>query len=608
MGGVSEIKQLHNRYERLKARFAHRDMRMGQVTAIREGRMADVAPGIFPSGGPFQEPIIANMIDVAARDCSEMLAPLPSFNCALPTMTSEASRNRATLKTRVASGYVSHSNLAIQMYSAADWYVTYGFVCGRIEIDHDQKMPMLRMLNPVGCYPETDRLGRVTSLFQRAVLPRDELAAKYPEFAGRLLKDDGWGLSRDVEVIFHHDADADTAYVMDAEGGVLLTRVPNRIGKCMVAMAARPGTSLPRGQFDDVMWVQLAKSRMALLALQAAHETVNAPLVVPNDVPDLPLGPGAMIRTQNPQGVRRAGIDLPQAAFAEQAQLDRELMQGARFPSIRNGIAPGSGTVTGKGNDSLMGGYDTSIRTHQAMFARLLTEMLMLAFEVDETLWPNVPKVLRASENGTPIEVKYVPHAAIRGDYTIDCTYGLMAGLDPNRWLVFGLQALGAKMFSRDFLRREMPVELNVEDEARKIDIEDLEEAAKQALMAYAQSIPALASAGQDPSGPLSALATVIEGRRKGKPLADLVVGAFAPKPKPAPPEGAPAPDGGDTGGNGDMPPPGLEPSGLMQGVPPGQAGMAPGGMPSVETLMAGLNAKGQPALSAGIRRRTAIA
>jgi hypothetical protein len=602
----SQFNQLLDRFNRARARYTKRDVRMAQVAAIRAGRMSEVAPDLFPETGPWQEPIVANMIDVAARDMSEMIAPLPSFNCSQVTMTREKDRVRATEKTKVALGYVTGSDLQVQMYTAADRYVTYGFVPFKVEVDWDSHAPIIRALDPVGCYPEIDRYGRCVALFQRVLMERDVLVTQFPEFRSRLEQTGGAFGSSEVEVVFYHDKDWDLAFVPGLQGMILL-KTKNPIGKCLVRLAARPGVSdVPRGQFDDVIFVQLAKARFALLAIQAAHDAVNAPLVVPSDVADVPYGPGATIRTNQGEKVRRVPLDLPPVAFAEQAQLDRELNLGSRFPETRTGNTDAS-IVTGKGVQALLGGYDSQVRTHQAIFARTFQELVSLCFEVDEYCFGNEEKSLRGIDNGTPYEIKYRPKKVINGDYTVDVTYGLMAGLDPNRWLVFALQARAEKMFSRDFMRREMPVDIDVEDEARKIDIEDLEEAAKLAIMGYAQSIPALAAQGQDPAGPVQALAKVIEGRRSGRPLADLVVEAFTPEPEPEPEQDPMAAlMGGGDPGMGGMPG-GPSPDGLMPGVAPGQQGMAPGGMPDLSTLIAGLGAGGRPNLSASVQRRMPV-
>jgi hypothetical protein len=559
-GKEVNLPEIISRFNRSKQRFAHRDTRMAQVRAIRQGKMSEVAPDLFPDSGPWQEPIVANMIDIAARDVAEMLAPLPTFACSSPNMSSEKSRENASIRTRIAHGYINTSELDVQMYTAADQYVSYGFLPFRIEIDYDRKMPIIRVIDPVGSYPEYDRFGKVSCLFQRILISRDELSAKFPEFRDKIKKTNGVFGSQEVEVVFYHDKDWDLAFMMGQEP-LLLEKVRNPIGKPMVVVPKRPGaTNDPRGQFDDVIFIQLAKSSMALLALQAAHESVNAPIIIPSDVPEVPYGPGATIRTNNPAGVGRMRLDLPAEAFAEQQQLERELQLGARFPQVRTGNADAA-IVTGKGVQALMGGYDSQIRGHQVILAKALENVISLCFEVDEKVFGNVSKTLRGSEHGASFEITYTPSKHIAGNYTVDVAYGLMAGLDPNRWLVFALQARQERMFSRDFMRRELPFAMDVEDEARQIDIEDMEEAAKQAILAYAQSIPMMIQQGQDPYKVIELISQVIDDRRKGKTLVDTLEKTFKPVEAP-------------------MAQQEQSPEAMLQGLMGG--GGAPGGMPQL--------------------------
>lgn len=602
--------ELMVRFRTIQARYAHKDTRNSQIKSIREGKISEVAPDLFPMTGPWQEPIVANLIDIAARDMAEMVAPLPSFNCSSPSMISESARKKATLRTKVAMGITTHSNLQVQMYSAADAYVSYGALPMRVEIDYDSKMPYIKALSPLNFYPEFDRWGRLHHYFQRTMIHRDALIAAYPEARAAIQDQRDAGL---VEVIFYHDKNEDLA-IMSGSVPLVLARVKNPLGKVMASVAQRPGaTEVPRGQFDDVIFVQLARARFMLLSLQIATESANAPLVVPQDVPEIPMGPGATIRTNG--RVERVKMDVPRDVFTEAASLEHELQQGSRFPSVRAGNADTS-VVTGKGVQALLGGYDSQVRSHQAILANTFQEVMSIAFEVDEKVFGGSLKTLRGAVNGTPYAITYDPAKAIDGDYTVDVRYGLMAGLDPNRWLVFGLQARAEKLMSRDFLRREMPVDMDAEEEARKVDLEDLEESAKMAIQGYAQAIPALASQGQDPSGPIQALAMVIELRRKGSSISDAVVKAFTPKPPPEPsPEeqammaaqgGQMTAEGGQAPG-GDGPAPGITADGRLDGVAAGQQGELPGGRPDLNMMLAGLDSRGGPNLQATISRQKAF-
>ena len=352
-------------------------------------------------------------------------------------------------------------------------------------------------------------------------------------------------------------------------------------------MAARPGPSAPRGQFDDVLFVQLAKSRFALLTMEAAHKAVQAPLVLPPDVPNVPLGPDAIIRTNNPAGVQRIKLDLPQAAFAEQGALDSELRNGSRFPEVRTGNMDSS-VVTGRGVQALMGGFDTQIKTAQAVMARFLTELISLNLRVEEAVYGSRERTLSGLANGTPFEVKYVPSKDIAKDYSVDVQYGLLAGLDPNRWLVFGLQAMGGGLVSKDFMRRQMPADLDAGEEERKIDMERLRESLQTGLLGAAQAIPQMVAQGQDPTEILELISSAIKGRRTGKPIEEIVAKALEPKEES---------------------PEDMAEEGQQAGPPQGPPGIPPeGGQPQgVAQLLARLDSRGQANMSARTMREAPL-
>lgn len=606
------LKQLRQLYDRIKARSGERDQRMQRVLAVRQGRMRDVYPDLFPEG-PFDRGIVANMVDVAARDLAEVLAPLPAFNCSSAKMVSDAAREFAEKRTRIVNGYLSYSDVQRQMYNATDRYFTYGFVPSIIEIDVDERMPRIRFLDSIGAYPVRDRWGEVSAAFFSFFKTYDELIAMYPDKAS-VFGRPGSG-NELLEVVRYHDRFVDTIFLPTREN-VVLESATNPIGECLVEWTQRPGIDDDmHGQFDDVLAVQVAKARFALLSLEAAQKSVQAPIVLPPDAQELALGPDAVLRTANGEKVRRVPIEVPQAAFAQQSVLDQELRQGSRYPNARNGDIDGS-VVTGRGVQALMSGFDTQIRTGQAMFAKTFERLVNKALMVDEKLFGTDSKTIRGNSDGTPYEIRYRPEKDIKGDYTVDVQYGLMAGLDPNRALVFGLQARGDRLISRDFLRRQMPFALNATEEEQRVDIEEMRDALKQAVAGYAQAIPVLAQSGQDPGDILKRLADIIVGRQKGRAIEEVVQEAFAPEemPEPAGVEGAGAEAAGMVG-SPDMAPPageggggnGLADSGLMRGVAPGQAGMPAGGRPDLQMLLAGLGSNGSPNLQANISRRLPV-
>ena len=600
---VEEVKNYYDRYRRM---YDDRDQRMNQVLMVRQGKMRDVYPDLFPDG-PFENPIVANMVDIAARDLSEVIAPLPSFSCTSTSMASETARKKADKRGEIVNGIVNFSDLQSQMFNAADRYVTYGFVPAQVEIDIDDNMPRIKFFDSLGSYPVIDRYGRVTMFFQRMNKPTEELMAKYPEVA-HLIYDKN-NTSTMSEIVRFHDKDQDLIF-MPNKNNLVLDRAPNVMGECMIRVVMRPSIDdQSRGQFDDVLAIQVAKARYALLSLEAATKSVQAPIAMPLDSQELALGPDAIMRSSKPNEIRRVPLELPNNVFAQSQVLEGELRLGSRFPEARTGNSDAS-IITGQGVKALMGGFDTQIKTAHAMFARAFTELLALALKVDEKIFKDQEKQLRGVYNGTPYDIKYKPSRDIAGDYTVDIQYGLMAGLDPNRALVFGLQARGDKLISRDFLRRQMPFSFNATNEEQKVETEELRDAMKQAIASYAQAIPALASQGQDPSDILRKLSYVISERQKGTAIEIAIQEAFQPQnPAPAAAPGSVSPESmgmpsESAAGGGELPM-GLSETGRMQGIAPGQ--IAPGGRPDVQSLLASLGARGEPNLQATVARRLPI-
>jgi hypothetical protein len=608
VGVPLSLDEIKDNYDRYRQMYSDRDTRMEQVLLVRKGRMRDVFPDLFPDG-PFENPIVANMVDISARDLSEVIAPLPAFNCNSPSMVSEKERKKADKREEIVNGIIDFSDMQTQMFSAADRYVTYGFVPAQVEIDLENNMPRIRFLDSYGCYPIIDRFGKVHGMYQRIKKSLAELMSAYPEYAHLLYDKDSTASM--MEIVRYHDKDQDIIFV-PSRNNIVIDRAPNPIGECLIRVVKRPSLDgESRGQFDDVLAIQVAKARYALLSLEAATKAVQAPLVAPQDVNELAFGPDAVIRTDRPGDVRRLPIEIPAGAFAQQQVLEGELRLGSRYPESRTGNIDAS-IVTGRGVQALMGGFDTQIKTAHAMFARAFVELLSVALKIDEKVFGTMEKELRGTRNGVPYAIKYKPSRDIDGDYTVDVQYGLMAGLDPNRALVFGLQARGDKLISRDFLRRQMPFSFNATQEEEKVDTEDLRDSMKQAIASYAQAIPALASQGQDPSDILYKLSTVINERQKGTPIEKAVSEAFQPQ---NPPPGAMTPEvvspdmigqpGAVPPGEGELPT-GMSATGRMQGVAPGQ--IAPGGRPDIQSLLASLTQRGEPNLQASLVRRLPVA
>jgi hypothetical protein len=358
----------------------------------------------------------------------------------------------------------------------------------------------------------------------------------------------------------------------------------------MVVVARKPSIDDElRGQFDDVLGIQLLRNRFALLAMEAAEKSVQAPIVLPQDVQELQLGGDAVIRTSNPAGVRRVELNIPPGAFTEQNLLGQELRVGTRYPESRTGNISAS-VVTGQGVQALMGAFDTQVKSAQAIFASALRDVIQLCFQVDEIIFPD-EKTIRGVDSGSPYEITYNPKKDIKGDYSADVRYGMLAGLNPAQGLIFMLQALGGGLISKDMAMRELPFTVNVTQEVEKIEIESMRASLLGSITALSQAIPQMAMQGQDASEVVRQIAAVIKARQKGQALEDVIEEVFTPQPQPVPPAGAQQAV--------------EQPSPVPAGVPAGGATpeieQAP---PDIMSLLSGITGGGKPTASVRSTRR----
>ena len=145
----------------------------------------------------------------------------------------------------------------------------------------------------------------------------------FPEHANQILNRNLYTPgSPYLSLVRYHDKDQDVLYCPERKD-LVLSRTPNPIGECLVSVKMRPSIDMEaRGQFDDILAVQLAKARFAVLQIQAAEKSIQAPIAIPQDVQELALGPDSIMRSSNPQAIRRVPLELPAGVFTESQVLD----------------------------------------------------------------------------------------------------------------------------------------------------------------------------------------------------------------------------------------------------------------------------------------------
>jgi hypothetical protein len=313
---------------------------------------------------------------------------------------------------------------------------------------------------------------------------------------------------------------------------------------------------------------------------------------------EFPIGPNAILQSDNAKDIHRVNLELPPGIFQEAAVLDQEMKLGARYPDARSGNAQAS-VITGKGIEALLGSFDTQVKGAQMVFKQTLQDVTAICFQMDEKWWPNTEKTVNGTMSGKSYEVKYTPSKHINGKYTCTVTYGFAAGMHPSQSIVTMLQLEGAGVIAKGTTMMNMPFDIDPEQEQRAIDVEATRDALKQGIFATVQSAGALAMQGQDPSLLVKLAADIVKARSNGKSMEDSALAGFdayqqaqQAKAQQAAqqmqqPDGQGAAGGNPAAGNGGGDN-GLTPQGLPDGVAPGQAGLPAGGLPTVQNLVAG--------------------
>jgi hypothetical protein len=597
--GDHRLNHVFNRVRLVKDKWALRDQEVSQMRAVLGGDWEKVAPGAFSDDYP--APMVANRIKVMSKDVAASLSPLPAINCSATNSASDTQKKFAEKRTRIANAYVDGSDLKAHMTDYATGYNTFGLGVFFIEPDLEEKMPKIRVRNGSNVYAVWDTQGRTVWAMEEFCLSPWEVIAQFPS-AQAYLEDAGKTEGGLVDVIRYSDGRLTVAYLPQCKNHILLEYAAPIPGESQYVCIQLPGegdsfAGVPRGAYADLVMPQMADHEFRMLQLEAASKSVQAPLAVPSDVVDVSYGPDAVIRSQNPQNIRRVGTEIPQGAFAASELIREDLAVGGMSPESRTGNIQAS-VITGKGIEAASAGYSSQIANAQIMIAFALEHAIRKCFKMDEHLWGNTKKNVQGMAQGAPYTFEYTPSKDIKTVHTVEISYGFLSGMAPNNALVFVLQAQAAGLISRDFAARQLPVGFNVGEEFDKIDIETMRNSLMQGMAALAQSIPQMMQSGMDPTGIVHGLAQIVTLKQKGKSIEDAIGEVFAPKPPPPAPGSEEAPASDTAAG-----PAGSEPGGgsLSPDLVAGAQALGPNDRPDLATFFAGMSTAGNPVLQGGV-------
>lgn len=606
------IKLACRRVREMQGKYGRRDSNMQLVRMVREGRMHEISNMGQYFSDELPRSTAANLVRVAAEDLRNVMGSLPALDCTSGNGVSNNDKKRAVKKNRIGRHIWTESKLETEFPNFADYYNSYGFSVFSVEPDFRRKMPIIRVEDPRGFYYLKDRWGCVVEVARVWDQPIDELIHLFPEAETQLKGVHGYWGTGSVEIARYTHKDHGTVLFCPAADNLVLQTLPSVIeGYLPYFVVEQPHIGdVPLGRFDETIWIQYAKVLMAQYMFRAAERSINAPTVLPRDVSSYEEGIDSHIYTdQWKPGMGIMPLNVPRDVFMFNDKLETEAKESAGYPDARNGRINAS-IVTGRGVEALMGTFDTQVKTAQMLFKRALEDATEYAFMVYTRFFPNVQQEISGIDNGQSYRLTMIPSRDIGTDYKVLCTYGFMLGNSPAQAVMMLLQFQNGELLSTESVMEKLPWDIDVDSETRKIHVKRLNDSILAGVAAYAQGLGVLLQQGQSAEAVFAPIVKLIRAREQGKDLSQAALEAFTP-PEPE----APSNDGGLPGMPGSQEDmgamaPGGSPvgdNGLLRGVAPGQAGMPPGGLPTILNTAASLRGdQARPEMSATILRRRA--
>lgn len=603
------------RYNEMRGRFNKRDTNMHLVHMVRAGRMHEVAGMAQYFSDEIPRSVSANLVRVAAEDLRNVMGTLPALDCSSGNGIAATDKRRAITKNRIGRNIWDESRLETEFVNFADHYNSYGVAILHTVPDFDRKMPIITVEDPQGFYYLKDGWGRVAECAKIWEMDQEALCHAFPEAEGRLKKGYSSAVNSSITVVRYTHKDMGTYLFLPGHNNMLLQHVPSVIeGELPYHIVELPSLSdIPGGRFDETVWIQYARVLMTQYTFRAAERSINAPMILPRDVSNVEMGIDSHIYTDGwKPGMGIMGLNVPREVFAYNETLEAEARDSAGYPDGRNGRVNAS-IVTGRGVEALMGTFDTQIKTAQMLFKRALEDSTEYAFKVYLKYFPDDPKTICGVDNGQSYRVVIRPSKDIGRDYEVNCTYGFMLGNSPAQAVMMLLQFQNGDLLSKESVQKKLPWDIDVDMENRQIHVQRLNDSILAGVAAYSQSLGILLQQGLPASQVFDPIVKLIKARQNGKELAEAALEAFTP-PEPEVSEASPAMPGGmppEAGPMGAGGPGGLgamAPSGLLKGVAPGQAGMPPGGLPTILNTAASLRGEqARPEMNSTVLRRRAV-
>lgn len=582
-----DVKELPAKFVHFRNRWEERNSRMSDLV--------DAVNGEYDVDDPADEAIenrSPNFIKVALEDTAEASSLVPTIRMDPTDITPEA-KDIAVAMERMAGAYFDISQIDILTIKFLYDLVGHGICAGLVYFDPETRSPMIQWRPAQLCYPQPGwkSLDSVREAFFAQDLHLSQLPTEWQAIVNHHWPEAGTSsfheyFTKKVVLIEYFCEDEWIIAALYQSGvrqlggqitynAIELERGENPGGICPVVIGQRITLdNEPRGQFDQLIGMMKAHTRLMGMALDYADQAIFSDVWVKDLIGPLNFGGGAYIQLGPNGSIGRLQPAVTGfSVFQELASLIDGMHLSGRYPKARPGDID-QAIASSKFLETSAGIMNTAVRTYHLIMKRFWAQALRLCFLADKKYGQKRPYsgVLRNQQymiERDPSEIDL--------NVRIRVEYGMALGHDPASAMVLGIQAQGAGFVSSEFVQENFEGITDVSRERARIDVERMRD------MAMAQLLQGL----EQGTVPKAALVEIAKARADGKDLFEMFEKYVV---KPAEQQQASMLTSGLTGEQ--MPP------GMPLGGPAGP-GMSP---PPPEALLGALGIGGAGAPTPGSR------
>jgi hypothetical protein len=369
------------------------------------------------------------------------------------------------------------------------WWLQIGRAVAIVTPDFKTQMPRFELRDPRTCYPGVaekvnNRITELTDLIFKHKIPIEEARARglaHPKQLNHRGEDERLG----TEITVYEYIDSWKWCLVSQDGQYQeavhgLGMVPGHVFGTFT-----PDRKAGRSRFRDQLALAVGISRLISAKMAFADKLTSSTLWTRNYEGMVELGGDTIIRL-GPQG------EIGQIGPTQMLQVDQDIQLLNQFsrilnrnPEVRQGEITAKGSYTSaKTLEQLDDAIDTVVGGDWDVIGPGIEYLLSVALTMDVELWPRVEKTINGNIKGKKFLDSYIPAEDIGDRRTIRVDYGF--GVGGYQGFLQHLQAGDAGYMAKSTVMENMPGISDVAEEMRKMELDTIDEAAKQNLLMQA--------------------------------------------------------------------------------------------------------------------------